>query len=249
MDDIFDTIEILGIKINRINIKEAVNSIHKIIDNNQKAMIVTPNSEMIVMAQEDRELARILNNADLKIPDGAGVVLASRMLKKPVQERVAGFDLMTDLLKLAVKQNYSLYLLGGKPGIIEEACKKIKKKYNDINIAGSHHGYLDRELQQKVIKDINNIEPDILFVGMGVPLQEKFIDKVLSKLNVKIAMTVGGSFDVLAGTMKRAPVWMQKFNLEWLYRLIQEPKRLGRMMALPRFVWLVFLDYIGKVKN
>ncbi|MFW5992037.1 MAG: WecB/TagA/CpsF family glycosyltransferase, partial [Halanaerobiaceae bacterium] len=245
MNDCADSTEILGIMIDRLDMKQAIKRIKNFMNNNNnRAIILTPNPEMIVMAQEDKQLARIINRADLKIPDGAGVVLASRLSKHILRERVAGYDLMTELMNLAVKEEYLLYLLGSKPDVIEKACDQITKNHPGIKIAGFHHGYLDRKLQQEVIRDINRISPDILFVGMGVPLQEKFLDQVVPQLDVKVAMAVGGSFDVLAGKIKRAPVWLQRLNLEWLYRLLQEPNRLGRMMALPRFVWLVLMDRI-----
>lgn len=241
-----DYIKILGIKINKVDMGQAINEINRLIINDNKNYIVTPNSEMIVMAQEDEELAEILNNSNLNVADGAGVVLASKIYGDRLAERVAGFDLMQHLLELASEKNYSIYLLGSKPGIVDCTREIISAKYPCLNICGTHHGYLDKKLQKKVIDEINHLRPDILFVGMGVPLQEKFISNNLSQLEVKIAMTVGGSFDVLAGEVKRAPFWMQYLNLEWLYRLIQEPSRLGRMMALPKFVFLVLLDYIKK---
>jgi len=239
-------IRILGIKINKVDMGQAINEIDQLIRNQSKNYIVTPNSEMIVMAQEDEELAGILNNSNLNVPDGAGVVLASKIYGNKLSERVAGFDLMQHILKLASEKNYSIYLLGSKPGIVDRTSKIILGKYPKLKICGTHHGYIDKEMQEEVINNINQLKPDILFVGMGVPLQEKFVKNTLSKLEVKIAMTVGGSFDVLAGEVKRAPIWMQRLNLEWLYRLIQEPSRLSRMMALPKFVFLVLLDYIKK---
>ncbi len=241
-----DYIRILGIKINKVDMGQAINEIDKLIIDDNKNYIVTPNSEMIVMAQEDEELADILNNSSLNVADGAGVVLASKIYGDKLTERVAGFDLMQHLLELASDKNYSIYLLGSKPGIVDLTSKIISTKYPGLKISGTHHGYLDKELQKKVIDEINHLRPDILFVGMGIPLQEKFIHNNLPQLEVKIAMTVGGSFDVLAGEVKRAPFLMQRLNLEWLYRLIQEPSRLGRMMALPKFVFLVLLDYIRK---
>lgn len=224
--------------------REAVEWANNAIENNDgPRMIVTPNSEIVIMAQEDRKLAEIINNADLKIPDGAGIVLASRILKDPVPERIAGFDLMKELLYISAQKGYSVYFLGGKPGIVDKAVKEIKKQVSPINICGSHHGYLDKDLQNKVISEVNSLEPDILFVGMGVPLQEKFIAANLKNLRVNIVMTVGGAFDVITGELKRAPLWMQRNHLEWLYRLLQEPRRFWRMLALPRFVFLVFRQY------
>lgn len=238
-----ERVDILNIKLDKIDMDEACQRVEEFISRDGgKRMVVTPNSEMIVMAQEDSRLADILNSADLSIPDGAGVILASRILNKGLYERVAGFDLMKRLFARAVESNYSIYFLGGRPGIVDRARDRVEQEYSGIDVCGVHHGYLDRRLQYRVIEEINQLAPDLLFVGMGVPLQEKFLDSHLVDLEVKVAMTVGGSFDVLAGEVTRAPLWMQKAYLEWFYRLLQEPGRFGRMLALPRFVFLVLRE-------
>ena len=244
-----DYLKILGIKINKVDMRQAIKEINNFIQVGRKASIITPNSEMIVLAQEDKELADTINNSDLSVADGAGVVLASKLYHDPLTERVAGFDLMQELLKLAFDNDYSLYFLGGAAGVVEEAVSNTCLKYPGINISGHHHGFLDSEMEMNIIKEINNLSPDILFLGMGVPLQEKFIKRNFKNLNVDVLMTVGGSFDVLAERVKRAPLWMQRLNLEWFYRLLQEPKRFGRMLALPRFVILVILDSFRKQKQ
>lgn len=245
-------IEILGVQIDQIKMEAAVKRVDKYINahDNKRYMIVTPNSEMLVMAYDNPGFADILNRADLSVPDGAGVVLASHILTLPLEERVAGFDLMGKLLKLAQERDYRVFFLGGKDSVLEKALNKIKNNFPGLKIAGSHHGYLDPALTFRLIEEINGLDVDILFVGMGVPLQERFLNDNLANLKVKVAMTVGGSFDVLADEVKRAPQWMQMLGLEWLFRLIQEPSRIGRMMALPRFVLLVFKEYLlAKVRR
>ncbi|AZO94086.1 WecB/TagA/CpsF family glycosyltransferase [Halocella sp. SP3-1] len=245
-------IEILGVQIDQIKMEAAVKRVDKYINahDNKRYMIVTPNAEMIVMAYDNPGFADILNRADLSVPDGAGVVLASHILTLPLEERVAGFDLMGKLLKLAQEKDYRVFFLGGKDSVLEKALNKIKNNFPGLKIAGSHHGYLDPALTFRLIEEINGLDVDILFVGMGVPLQERFLNDNLANLKVKVAMTVGGSFDVLADEVKRAPRWMQTLGLEWLFRLIQEPSRIGRMMALPRFVLLVFKEYLlAKVRR
>lgn len=209
------------------------------LETESKNLIYTPNSEMVVRAHDDPEFTRILNSADYLVPDGAGLLLAARILGEPLQERVAGYDLMRNLLSKISDREYSVYFLGGKPGIIDLAVKNVKKELPEINMAGFHHGYLDKVNKKEIINEINRINPDLLFVGMGVPLQEEFFDTNFDNLNIKLGLAVGGSFDVLAGQTERAPLWMQKMYLEWFYRLLQEPKRLGRMLALPRFLMLV----------
>ena len=233
-------IKILGVNIDRVNMQQAVERLRNLAaDRSQPSLVVTPNSEMLAVAAEDQKLAAILNSADLATADGIGVVIASRILGKPLEERVAGFDLISALFKELAEENINFYFLGGKPGIVDRAAANLKAKYPDLNISGYHHGYLDRESQQRVIEEINNKKIDLLLVGMGVPLQEKFLDSNLEKLKVGAAVTVGGSFDVLAGEVNRAPLWMQKAALEWFYRLLQEPSRFGRMLSLPKFIYLV----------
>lgn len=220
--------------------KQAVARVKKLISDKQRAsLVVTPNSEMIAMAAENRDFARILNSADLATADGIGVVIASKILGRALEERVAGFDLINCLFKEFAEENINFYFLGSKPGVVDIAVKNLKDKYPNLNISGYHHGYLDRDDQHKIIAEINSKNIDLLLVGMGVPLQEKFLDKNLKKLNVGAAVTVGGSFDVLAGEVNRAPLWMQKAALEWFYRLLQEPSRFGRMLSLPKFILLV----------
>ena len=236
-----ELLKILDVNIDKVDMDQAVLRVRNLIaDNKNSSLVVTPNSEMLAMAAEDVELARILNSADLATPDGAGVVLASKILGEPLKERVAGFDLISRLFKEFAKENINFYFLGGKPGIVDQAVKNLKEDFPDLNICGYHHGYLDRESQKNVIAEINSKNIDLLLVGMGVPLQEKFLDNNLKNIRVGAAVTVGGSFDVLAGEVNRAPLWMQKAGLEWFYRLLQEPSRLGRMMSLPRFIYLVF---------
>jgi N-acetylglucosaminyldiphosphoundecaprenol N-acetyl-beta-D-mannosaminyltransferase len=238
-------IEILDVKINKVKMNEALQEVQRFIEEGGKNhYVVTPNSEMLVMAHDDPEFKEILNKADLSIPDGAGLLLASHLSKNKLEERVAGYDLMKGLFSLAVEKKYSIFLLGGRPGVVEKAYYNILREYPGISISGIHHGYLDMNLQESVIKKINIAKPDLLFIGMGVPLQERFISKNLSRLNIKVAITVGGGFDVLAGEVKRAPLWMQKNHLEWMFRLLKEPSRIGRMLALPRFVFLVLMRYI-----
>lgn len=235
-----ELIKILDVNIDRLNLEQSIERIRKLItESSEPALVVTPNSEMLAVAAENKDLARILNSADLATADGIGVVLAARILGMPLEERVAGFDLISLLFKEFANEEINFYFLGAKPGIVDRAAANLKVKYPDLNISGYHHGYLDRENQEQVIAEINSKNVDLLLVGMGVPLQEKFLDNNLKKLNVGAAITVGGSFDVLAGEVNRAPLWVQKLALEWFYRLLQEPSRFGRMLSLPKFIYLV----------
>ncbi|MEC9489350.1 MAG: WecB/TagA/CpsF family glycosyltransferase, partial [Halanaerobiales bacterium] len=169
-----DVLKILEINIDRIDMQGAVERVKNLLSEDGPSLIVTPNSEILAAAAEDAELARILNSADLAVPDGAGVILASKLMGQKLPERVAGFDLITELFAQLENEDCSFYFLGSKPGIVDKAAAELKKRHPNLNIAGYHHGYLDKELQQNVTAEINEKSIDLLLVGMGVPLQERF---------------------------------------------------------------------------
>ena len=230
-----DKINILGVNVDMVTIDEAVEKICSFLDEDKLHSVYTPNSEIIMMAYKDAEFAKILNKSELLTADGIGVVYASRILKKPLKERAAGYDIAKKLLAELNKSGSRLFLFGGKPGIAEKAQENIKNEYNNINIVGTRNGYFKPEEEQEIIDEINNSGADVLFVCIGAPAQEKFIDRNRDKLKVKVAMGIGGSLDVFAGVTERAPKFWCDTGLEWLYRLIKEPKRFVRMLALPKF--------------
>ena len=237
-----EKIEILGIKIDNVNMDEAADMLEEYLSVDTCSTVFTPNSEILVEAVKDREFEGILNKGDLVIPDGIGVVIASKFYGTPFKERVAGFDLMIRLMEIANLRGSSIYLLGGKEGVAEEAAIKLTERYSGLKIAGTGNGYFGTDSEEKIIQDINSCNADILLAALGAPKQEKFIYKHREELKVKIAMGIGGSLDILAGRSKRAPVFYQKAGLEWFYRLIKEPKRIIRMMRLPKFIALAFFD-------
>lgn len=198
--------------------------------------VYTPNPEIVMLAQEDRELLDILNGADLVLADGIGIIIASKLKGLRLKDRVTGVDTMERLLAYCNEDKRSIFIFGGKPGVAKLACDNIKKKYKFIEIAGYDHGYFKDEEEEKIIEKINASKPDVLFVCLGAPKQEKWISKNKDRLNCKIAMGVGGSVDVYAGLVKRAPLAFQKLGLEWFYRLIKEPWRIKRMLVLPKFL-------------
>lgn len=247
-DNMGKKVRILSLDINNIRMEEIINQLSEVLsDNKKKKLIYTPNSEIVVKAFDSPKFDKILKKADYLVPDGAGLLLASKILKVPFKERVAGYDLMMNLLEYISDKRFSVYLLGGKSEVIEQAVGKIKSKYFKINISGYHHGYIDQKKEREIINEINKKCPDILMVGMGAPLQESFFNRYFDTLNIKIGLAVGGSFDVISGQVKRAPIWIQKIYLEWLYRLFQEPHRIKRMVALPRFVYLVLKEKINSI--
>ena len=234
-----EKVEILGVNVNSLTMAEAVETVKNFIEKGERKLIATANAEMIMRATYDVELKTILNAADLVVPDGAGTVWAAGYLGHPMPERVAGYDLSQELMRLAPSKKYKLYFFGSAPGVADLAKAKAEKWYPGIDIVGTRNGYFSAEDEQSIIADIKAKKPDILLVALGVPKQEKWLYAHLDELNVPVSIGVGGSFDVMAGVMKRAPLWMQKAKLEWLYRGLKQPSRIGRLMALPKFVFKV----------
>lgn len=227
---------VLGRKVHRVTMESAVNLVCSAWKEAQAFQVVTANAEMIHQSLEDPELAASMDNAELVTADGAGVVLASRVLGSPLPERVAGFDLAVACLKKAAEEGVPVYLLGARSEVLEEAGNNLLQRLPALQIAGSHHGYFNRDEEEGLLSEIQSKKPGLLLVAMGSPAQEKFIYRHKAKLPSCVAVGVGGSFDVLAGRAKRAPRWVQRAGLEWLYRLCRQPSRLGRAKALPLFL-------------
>ena len=236
-------IEVMGVRFDNVTMDEALEKAKEILVGDRAAYVVTPNAEIVYEAMHDADLCDLVNGADLVLPDGAGVVLASKILKKPLKEKVAGVDFADNLLGVLAQTGGSVYLLGSKPGIAELAAEKMLAKHPGLTIAGMADGYFKDE--GPVIEKINAVKPDVLFVCLGAPKQEKFMVAHRDELQVKLMAGLGGSLDSFAGTVKRAPKWMINLSLEWLYRLIKEPKRFKRMLRLPKFIWAVCLKRIG----
>jgi len=229
-------VDFSGIKVDNLSLSEAVSSTEKFMKTSGPHLVVTPNPEMIVAAQNDNELKEIINSASLRIPDGISMVVVSRILGRPLKERVTGIDLMLKIIETCSKNGKKIFLFGGEPGVAEEAAGNLLAEYPGINIVGTHHGYFEND--GEVIRQIKDARPDILFVGIGAGRQEKWLNKHLKELKVSIGMAIGGSLDVISGRKKRAPRWIQKLYIEWLYRLFTEPNRWKRQLALPKFLGL-----------
>jgi len=236
-------IDVMGVLFDNVNMDEALSRAEALLAAPGAAYVVTPNSEIVYEAMHDESLLQLLNDADLVLPDGAGVVLGSKILKTPLQQKVAGVDFADGLLGVLAHSGGSVYLLGSKPGIAELAAEKMLAKHPGLQICGMADGYFKEEAP--VIEAINAAKPDVLFVCLGAPKQEKFMKAHQQELNVKLMIGLGGSLDSFAGTVKRAPKWMIACSLEWLYRLIKEPWRFKRMLRLPKFVWAVICRRIG----
>ena len=234
--------DIMGIEFDNVTMPEAVEKARQILLGSRSCYAVTPNAEIAYEALHDAELCALLNGADLVLPDGAGVVLASKILKKPLKQKVAGVDFADQLLAVLAQEGKTLYLLGSKPGIAEMAAEKMLEKHPGLIICGMADGYFKDEYP--VVEKINACAPDVLFVCLGAPKQEIFMKVHQQDLDVRLMIGLGGSLDSFAGTVKRAPKWMIRLSLEWLYRLIKEPKRFKRMLRLPKYLWAVVLQRI-----
>ena len=227
----FSNIDFADIQVDNLTLEESASKVDEFIKDGSPHLIVTPNPEIIVASQKDQELKEIINRANLRVTDGISMVVVSKILKKPLKERVSGIDLM---LRITENTERKVFLLGGAPGIAEAAAKKLKCK-----VVGTHDGYFENE--QEVIEKIRVMKPEVLFVGLGAGRQERWAIHHLAELGVPAVMTIGGSLDVISGQKKRAPKIFQKLYIEWLYRLITEPKRWKRQLALPKFLWLMLI--------
>ena len=235
-----DKVNILGVKVSKHSIDSASDLIVEYITaGDRQKCIYTPNSEIIMVGYRDSEFCDVLNRADVLLADGIGVVYASKILKNVIPERAAGYDTACAALAKLAPLGKSVYLFGAKPGVAEAAGEEIVRRYPGIKIAGCADGYFDEEKEKDIIKDINEKKPDLLFVCLGAPKQEKWIDTHKNEMDFGVAMGIGGSLDVFAGTVQRAPEFYQNHGLEWFYRLIKQPGRAIRMLDLPKFGFTV----------
>lgn len=242
-----DTINILDVPVDRIKMEEATRRISEFVNSNSCHMVFTPNPEIVMLAKDNKDFKAVMKRADLIVPDGIGVVLASKILKDNLPERVAGYDLVQNTMKQAVDKGYRYYFLGSKPEVAEMAAKNMRSQYSGIQIVGTRDGYFKEEDIPAIIEDINNSNANILLVALGAPRQELWIDQYKDQLpHVRVAVGVGGSLDGMAGIVKRAPKCFQKVGLEWFYRLLMQPTRLKRMMVLPKFVIEVYKEKHNK---
>ena len=226
--------EIMGVLFDNVTMDEALDRLREILAGDEPCYAVTPNSEICYDALHDDALLSLLNGAALILPDGAGVVLASKILKTPLKQKVAGVEFADGLMGVLEQTGQKLYLLGSKPGVAELAAQKMIEKHPKLSICGMADGYFKDE--NAVIEKVNAAQPDVLFVCLGAPKQEYFMQRHLGEVSAKLMIGLGGSLDSFAGTVKRAPKWMIRCNLEWLYRLIKEPKRFRRMLRLPKYL-------------
>ena len=238
-------IELLGVPVDCVNMAQALDFVDSLIEEDRCHSIMAVNPEKVIRAQEDPELLASLKQAALLIPDGIGVVLAARILSLAKMERVPGSELMPAICERSARRGYRVFLFGASPDVNERAKSVLLARYPDLQIVGNQHGFVPEDQISDLIKRINETQTQILFVALGSPKQEAWLAKHAPSLNVKVCQAVGGTLDVIAGRIRRAPYVMRQLNLEWLYRLLSQPQRIFRQTALPKFVGQVILSWVG----
>ncbi|MBI5021922.1 MAG: WecB/TagA/CpsF family glycosyltransferase [Ignavibacteriales bacterium] len=244
MNHNFTSVKILDVRVDRVTMKDTLNFVKSAISDGGYHQIVTVNPEFVMKAQKNILFRNILNEAKLSLPDGIGIVLASKLLGKQIPERVTGVDTVERISELARDNDWRIFFLGAADGVAEQAANILRTKYPGIKIVGTFSGSPRIEDEDDICSKITDAKPHILLVAYGAPNQDIWIARNQKKLQVPIAIGIGGTFDFIAGVSPRAPLLMQKVGMEWLYRLIREPWRWKRMLALPHFAALVLYTRI-----
>lgn len=236
------TVSIYGIPFSKLTMKETVQVLEEAVLSKQPHQVITANPIMVMAALENPAVMKVMKDAEMIVPDGTGVVWAAGYCGDPVSERVPGFELLHELLRVGENYRWGVYLLGSTPEVIQETAVRLQQQYPAIHIVGYRDGFFGSAEDEQVVTSIRQAAPDLLFVARGADTQEPWIHKYKHSLQVPVMMGVGGSFDIISGKMKRAPKLFQKLRLEWFYRLLREPSRAGRMLALPKFAVKVMRD-------
>lgn len=237
---------LLGVRVHRVTLDQAADRLLDFIRDGGIHQVVTLNGAMLARASGDPELRETINSASLVTADGAGVLLAGRILGVRFPERVPGVDLMEHLFARSGDRSLRVFLLGARPGVAAAAGAALSRRHRGIEVVGTDHGYLAAGAEAAVADRIRRAGPDVLLVAMGFPKQEEWIAAHRDALGVPVAIGVGGTLDVLAGLSRRAPRWMQRAGLEWVYRIIREPRRWRTAAALPRIVWLAVRERLAR---
>ncbi|WP_199616799.1 WecB/TagA/CpsF family glycosyltransferase [Paenibacillus alkalitolerans] len=237
----FETVTLFGIPVSKMNMAQTVRYLSEAVRERRPHQVVTANPIMVMTGVEDPEFMKMLRSADMVVPDGAGLVWAAARLGKPVTERVAGYDLIQELFRVGSEEGWRVYFLGTTQDVIEAARDNVQERFPGLRFVGCRNGFFGQDEDDDVISQIVEASPDLLLVGRSTYTQDPWISKYRERLRVPVMIGVGGSFDVMSGKLKRAPGWMRRLRLEWLYRLLQEPARWRRMLVLPRFAVKVLL--------
>ncbi|MEK4146199.1 WecB/TagA/CpsF family glycosyltransferase [Robertmurraya sp. FSL W8-0741] len=230
----------LGVDVSLLTYDEILAATKERIAKGEQSTIIAVNPEKVMVANQDPLVKELINGSTFQIPDGVGILLASKLKGGKLKERVTGVDMMERLLQFAAQEGHGVFFYGAKEEVVSEAKRKLEERYPSLQIVGYENGYVTDH--EKLVESINQSGATLLFVALGSPKQELWIREHMPKLNVKVFQGVGGSFDVFAGKVKRAPLFFRKLGLEWFYRLMKEPKRLKRQLNLPRFLWRVLKD-------
>lgn len=228
-------INIMGVDFDSLTLSEAVDRAEALISERRAAYVVTPNPEIVMTCWENPDAMEAVLNADLVLPDGVGVVYGAKILGTPLKGKLPGIDFAAELMRRMASRGGRVYLLGAKPGVAEMAGMRMQEQFPGLIVCGTHDGYFQEDAP--IIKEINSLQPDLLLVCLGAPKQELWMRRNRSAMKVGLMAGLGGSLDVFAGTVKRAPAFFQRLGLEWFYRLIKEPWRFKRMMKLPKFLF------------
>ena len=237
-------ISVLGVAFDNLNMREAVERAQDAIHRRSGGWVVTPNPEIVMLCRENNQLATAVQDAEMVIADGIGVIYGARILRTPLKEKLPGIDFASALMSELAKENGSVYLFGAKPGVAEMAAENLSAQFPGLRICGTHDGYFTDDAP--IVADINEKKPDLLLICLGAPKQELWMQKHAGEIDAGLMIGLGGSLDVFAGVVQRAPEFWQKSGLEWLYRLLKEPKRIGRMLKLPQFLLTVIGQKLRK---
>jgi N-acetylglucosaminyldiphosphoundecaprenol N-acetyl-beta-D-mannosaminyltransferase len=238
----FPRIELLGVTIHRVDMDEVLSAVRHYVADGASHILVTADSYGLVLAQSDADFREIINRADLVTPDSSGILMGARWLGTALKDRVSGIDIAVRVCEMAAEEGFSIFLLGAAPGVAELAAENLKRRYPGLTIAGTHHGYFSDDKTPAIVDQIRKSGAQVLFVALGIPKQEKWISDNLEDLRVGLAMGIGGSLDVISGRIKRAPVWMQRHGLEWVYRLSKDPRKISKVSSLPIYLWLLLKE-------
>ena len=236
---------VLGIPFDDMSLDEAAERALALIAERRSAIAVTPNAEILLAAQRDKKLRDVLRRADLTVADGVGVVIASRLMGRPLRHRVPGIDLAEAVMARLARTGGSVYLLGARPGVGQLAARRLELRYPGLRVAGVHDGYFSEYEESSVLREINAACPALLLVCLGSPRQELWLDAYAKRLSFALGIGLGGAMDVFAGQKRRAPAVLRRAGLEWLYRLLSEPRRIVRIIKLPLLLLTVVKSRLG----
>lgn len=243
-------IRFMNIQIDNVTMDEAVDSIKKCIVENEKMFVVTPNVDHMVKLQNDKKFLTAYQNAGLVAVDGTPIMLAAKWYGKPLKEKITGPRLTEQVVKMAAKNHFSVFVLGAGPGVADQAAKNLLKKYPGFKYVGSYSppfGFEKDEAERKhIIEIVNDSKAQIVITGMGSPKTEIFLSEIYQKLNANVSLSIGAAIDFFAGTVKRCPEWINKIGMEWFYRFLKDPKRMGKRYFIDD---IAFLSLMFKYKN